>query len=100
MAWVSECQGHTPRVPEQHHAELAAVAARVPLGWELAALAWLALIAVPFAFTDTTACRLPDRMTCRASTGTLAPLTAAAITGQEPGRRARASGAAARAAST
>jgi hypothetical protein len=41
------------------------VATRVSTDWELAALAWLALIAVPFAFTDITARRLPDRVTCR-----------------------------------
>ncbi len=41
------------------------MAARVPTGWELAALAWLALIAVPLAFTGVAARRLPDRMTCQ-----------------------------------
>jgi hypothetical protein len=87
VTWVSECQGHTPRVPEQRHAELAAAAARVPPGWELAALA---LVAVPFAFTDITARRLPDRMTCQRLHRRLTPLAVAAITEHEPGRHARA----------
>jgi len=69
---------------------LAAVAARVPPGWELAALAWLALIAVPLAFTDIAARRLPDRLTTAAFAGTLVLLAAAAINGHDPGRLARA----------
>jgi leader peptidase (prepilin peptidase)/N-methyltransferase len=69
---------------------LAAVAARVPSGWELAALAWLALIAVPLAFTDIAVHRLPDRLTAAAFAGALVLLAVAAITGHEPGRLARA----------
>jgi leader peptidase (prepilin peptidase)/N-methyltransferase len=41
---------------------LAIVAARVSSGWELAALAWLTLIAVPLALTDVAVHRLPDRL--------------------------------------
>jgi leader peptidase (prepilin peptidase)/N-methyltransferase len=74
---------------------LAAVAARVPSGWELAALAWLALIAVPLAFTDIAVRRLPDRLTAAAFAGTLALLAVAALAGHEPGRLARAAAGAA-----
>jgi len=59
----------------------------VPPGWELAALA---LIAVPFVFTDITARRLPDWMTCQRLHRRLTPLAVAAITGHEQGRHARA----------
>ena len=69
---------------------LALLAARVSSGWELAALAWLTLIAVPLAFTDIAVNRLPDRLTAAAFTGTLALLTVAAFTGHEPGRLVRA----------
>jgi leader peptidase (prepilin peptidase)/N-methyltransferase len=69
---------------------LAFAAARATSGWELAALAWLALIAVPLAFTDLAVHRLPDLLTATAFTGTLALLAAAAVAGHQPGHRARA----------
>ena len=69
---------------------LAVAAARATSGWELAALAWLILIAVPLAFTDLAVHRLPDPLTATAFTGTLALLTAAALTGHQPGHLARA----------
>jgi len=69
---------------------LAVVAARAASPWELAALAWLALMAVPLALTDLAVHRLPDLFTAVAFTGTLALLTAAALAGHEPGRLARA----------
>lgn len=69
---------------------LAVAAARATSAWELAALAWLILIAVPLAFTDLAIHRLPDPLTATAFTGTLALLTAAALTGHQPGHLARA----------
>lgn len=69
---------------------LAVTAARATSAWELAALAWLALIAIPLAFTDIAVHRLPDPLTATAFTGTLALLTAAALTAHQPGRLARA----------
>lgn len=69
---------------------LAAVAARAQSGWELTALAWLALTAVPLAFIDIAVRRLPDRLTAAAFVGTLALLAVAALAGHEPGRLARA----------
>jgi leader peptidase (prepilin peptidase) / N-methyltransferase len=69
---------------------LAVAAARAASVWELAALAWLALIAVPLAFTDLAVHRLPDPLTAAAFTGTLALLTAAALAGHQPGHLARA----------
>jgi leader peptidase (prepilin peptidase)/N-methyltransferase len=74
---------------------LAIVAARATSGWEFAALAWLALIAVPLALIDMAVHRLPDQVTATAFTGTLALLTIAALAGHEPGRLARATIAAA-----
>jgi leader peptidase (prepilin peptidase)/N-methyltransferase len=71
-------------------AALTAVAARAQSGWELAALAWLTLIAVPLALIDIAVHRLPDRLTAAAFAGTLALLTVAALTAHEPGRLARA----------
>jgi leader peptidase (prepilin peptidase)/N-methyltransferase len=68
---------------------LALVAARAS-GWELAAMAWLTLTAVPLAFTDIAVHRLPDRLTAAAFAGTLALLTVAAFTGHQPDRLARA----------
>ena len=56
---------------------LAVVAARASSGWELAALAWLALIAVPLAFIDIAVQRLPDLLTVSAFAGTLVLLAAA-----------------------
>jgi leader peptidase (prepilin peptidase)/N-methyltransferase len=69
---------------------LALVAARASSGWELAALAWLTLVAVPLALTDIAVHRLPNRLTAAAFAGTLALLTVAALTGHQPGRLARA----------
>ena len=69
---------------------LAVAAARTTSAWELAALAWLILIAVPLAFTDLAVHRLPDPLTATAFTGTLALLTAAALAGHQPGHLARA----------
>lgn len=69
---------------------LALVAARASSGWELAALVWLTLIAVPLALTDIAVHRLPDRLIAAAFTGTLVLLTVAALTGHQPGRLARA----------
>jgi len=78
-------------------AALAIVAARASSGWELAALAWLTLIAVPLALIDVAVHRLPDRLTGPAFAGTLALLAAAALTAHQPDRLARAAiGAAAR----
>ena len=42
---------------------LAVVAVRASSAWELAALAWLALLAVPLAFIDAAVRRLPDPLT-------------------------------------
>jgi leader peptidase (prepilin peptidase)/N-methyltransferase len=69
---------------------LAIVAARASSGWELSALAWLVLIAVPLALIDVAVHRLPDRLTAPAFAGTLALLTVAALTAHQPDRLARA----------
>jgi len=69
---------------------LAIVAARVSSGWELAALAWLALLAIPLAFIDVAVHRLPDPLTAAACIGTLALLAVAALTGHQPGHLGRA----------
>jgi leader peptidase (prepilin peptidase)/N-methyltransferase len=88
--------GPYPLAPELAAAgALAAVAARTPQGWELAALAWLTLVAVPLALIDIAVHRLPDRLTAAAFAGTLALLTVAAFSGHEPGRLARAAAGAA-----
>lgn len=63
---------------------LAVAAARASSGSELAALAWLALIAVPLAFIDAAVQRLPDLLTISAFTGTLVLLAAAAGTAHQP----------------
>jgi leader peptidase (prepilin peptidase) / N-methyltransferase len=68
---------------------LAVVVARATSGWELAALSWLALIAVPLALIDAAVHRLPDPLTAAAFTGTLALLTVATLAGHQPGRLAR-----------
>jgi leader peptidase (prepilin peptidase)/N-methyltransferase len=69
---------------------LAVVAARATSGWELAALAWLVLAAVPLALIDVAVHRLPDPLTAAAFTGTLALLAVAALAGHQPGHLARA----------
>jgi leader peptidase (prepilin peptidase) / N-methyltransferase len=66
------------------------VAARASSAWELAALAWLALLAVPLAFIDVAVRRLPDPLTAAAFSGTLVLLGLAALTGHQPGHLARA----------
>ena len=57
---------------------LAALAARVHPALVLVAACWLALCAVPLAFTDIAVRRLPDTLTGPALAGTAALLTAAA----------------------
>jgi len=69
---------------------LAVVAARATSGWELAALAWLVLVALPLAHIDVAVHRLPDPLTAAAFSGTLALLAVAALAGHQPGRLARA----------
>jgi len=69
---------------------VAVVAARALSVWELAALAWLALLAVPLAFIDAAVRRLPDPLTAAACAGTLALLAVAALTGHHPGHLGRA----------
>ena len=69
---------------------LAVVAARATSVWELAALAWLVLLAVPLAFIDVAVRRLPDLLTVAAFTGTVALLGVAALTGHQPGHLGRA----------
>jgi len=69
---------------------LAVAAARASSVWELAALAWLALLAVPLAFIDVAVRRLPDPLTAAAFAGTLALLAVAALVGHQPGHLGRA----------
>jgi leader peptidase (prepilin peptidase)/N-methyltransferase len=69
---------------------LAVVAARASSAWELAALAWLVLLAVPLALIDVAVRRLPDPLTTAAFAGTLALLAVAALTGHQPGHLGRA----------
>jgi leader peptidase (prepilin peptidase) / N-methyltransferase len=69
---------------------MAVVAARAASVWELAALAWLVLLAVPLAFIDTAVKRLPNPLTAAAFTGTVVLLTVAAITGHQLGQLGRA----------
>jgi leader peptidase (prepilin peptidase) / N-methyltransferase len=69
---------------------LAVAAARASSAWELAALAWLVLLAVPLAFIDVAVRRLPDPLTAAAFAGTLALLAITALTGHQPGHLGRA----------
>lgn len=69
---------------------LAVVAARALSAWELAALAWLVLLAVPLAFIDVAVRRLPDPLTAAAFAGTLALLAVAALADHQPGNLGRA----------
>ena len=69
---------------------LAVMAARASSAWELAALAWLVLLAVPLAFIDVAARRLPDPLTAAACGGTLGLLAVAALTAHQPGHLGRA----------
>ena len=71
-------------------AALAIVAARATTAWELAALGWLAIVAVPLAFIDVAVRRLPNQLTAAAYAGTLALLGAAALAGHHPGQLGRA----------
>lgn len=69
---------------------LVVVAGRASTAWELAALAWLALLAVPLALIDAAVRRLPDPLTAAACGGTLALLAVAALTSHQPGHLGRA----------
>ena len=69
---------------------LAVLAARAVSGWELAALAWLALFAVPLACIDLAVHRLPDPLTATAFAGTFALLAVAALAAGQPGALGRA----------
>ena len=69
---------------------LAVVAARASSVWELAALAWLVLLAAPLAFIDMAVRPLPDPLTAAAFAGTIALLAAAALAGHQPGHLGRA----------
>ena len=71
-------------------AVLAVLAVRVTSGWELAALGWLAIVAVPLAFIDVAVRRLPDPLTASAYVGTVGVLAAAALATHHPGQLGRA----------
>jgi leader peptidase (prepilin peptidase)/N-methyltransferase len=69
---------------------MAVVAVRATSVWELAALAWLVLLAVPLALIDIAVRRLPNPLTGAAFAGAAALLTAAALAGHQPGQLGRA----------
>ncbi|HEY7145022.1 MAG TPA: A24 family peptidase [Streptosporangiaceae bacterium] len=69
---------------------LGVVTARASSVWELAALAWLVLLAVPLAFIDVAVHRLPDPLTAAAFAGTLALLAVTALADRQPGHLGRA----------
>ena len=69
---------------------LAVVAARASSAWELAALAWLILLAIPLAFIDVAVRRLPDPLTAAAFAGTLTLLAVTALASHQPGHLGRA----------
>ena len=69
---------------------LAVTAARASSAWELAALVWLVLLAVPLAFIDVAVHRLPDQLTAAAFGGTLGLLAVAALTAHQPSHLGRA----------
>ena len=69
---------------------LALAAGRAASAWELAALAWLVLLAVPLAFIDLAVHRLPDPLTAAAFAGVVTLLAVAALTSHQPGRLGRA----------
>jgi leader peptidase (prepilin peptidase) / N-methyltransferase len=71
-------------------AVLAVLAVRVTSGWELAALGWPAIVAVPLAFIDVAVRRLPDPLTASAYVGTVGLLAAAALATHHPGQLGRA----------
>jgi leader peptidase (prepilin peptidase) / N-methyltransferase len=63
--------------------------------WELAALAWLALLGIPLAVIDMRSRRLPDRLTIPAFAGVIALLGAGAVADHELGHFGQAIGGAA-----
>ena len=71
-------------------AVLAVLAVKATSAWELAALGWLAVVAVPLAFIDVAVRRLPDPLTASAYAGTLSLLVAAALATHNPGQLGRA----------
>jgi leader peptidase (prepilin peptidase)/N-methyltransferase len=71
-------------------AVLAVIAVRATSAWELAALGWLTVVAVPLAFIDVAVHRLPDKLTVTAYVGTLALLAVTALAGHHPGQLGRA----------
>jgi leader peptidase (prepilin peptidase)/N-methyltransferase len=71
-------------------AVLAVLAVKATSAWELAALGWLAIVAVPLAFIDVAVHRLPDMMTASAYAGTVCLLAAAAAATHHPGQLGRA----------
>jgi len=71
-------------------AVLAVLAVRATSAWELAALGWLAIVAVPLAFIDVAVRRLPDPLTGSAYVGTVGLLVAAALATHHPGQLGRA----------
>jgi len=71
-------------------AVLAVLAVKATSAWELAALGWLAVVAVPLAFIDVAVRRLPDPLTASAYVGTVCLLAAAALATHHPGQLGRA----------
>jgi leader peptidase (prepilin peptidase) / N-methyltransferase len=71
-------------------AVLAVLTVRSTSAWELAALGWLAIVAVPLAFIDVAVHRLPDIMTASAYAGTVGLLAAAALATHHPSQLGRA----------
>ncbi|HEY2490486.1 MAG TPA: prepilin peptidase, partial [Streptosporangiaceae bacterium] len=71
-------------------AVLAVVAVKATSAWELAAMGWLAVVAIPLAFIDVAVRRLPDPLTASAYVGTLCLLAAAALATHHPGQLGRA----------
>jgi leader peptidase (prepilin peptidase)/N-methyltransferase len=69
---------------------LVLIAARSTAGWELAALGWLTIVAIPLTFIDIAVRRLPDLLTVTAYAGTVALLAAAALSAGQPSRLGRA----------
>jgi len=86
-----EDRAERTRIPElATGVALAVVAASVSSVWELAALAWLVLLAVPLAFIDMAVRRLPDPLTATAFAGTLTLLAVAALADHQLGHLGRA----------
>jgi leader peptidase (prepilin peptidase) / N-methyltransferase len=63
--------------------------------WELAALAWLALLGIPLAVIDVRSRRLPDRLTLPAFAGVIVLLGAGAVADHQLGHLGQAIGGAA-----